>query len=483
MKEKKLGINATLNLIKTSLSIIFPLITYPYALRVVGVENIGSVSYVTSVVNYFSLFAMLGVSSYAIREGAKVRDNKNEFTTFSCEVFTINLLSTTIAYIALILTVIFVPQFRHYWELFAILGLSVIFSTIGIDWINTVYEDYLFITIRGIVIHVVSLALLFLIVKKPEDYLLYAALQIFSVGFVAVSNWFHCKKYAKLKIVSKPNIKKHLPRLLVLFANSLAISVYVNFDTTMLGWIIGDYDVGIYSVAVRIYTTAKSVMMAIYVVTIPRLATFFGNNDMSGFQTLYTKLWSYMTLLLVPAGVGLACVSKEIIWVFGGTDYLDGTIALQILSLSLIFSIYGGLVTTCLNITIGREKENLIATILSAILNCGLNFIFIPLFTYNGAALTTLFAEIFVLVFCIVRIPNRGQYIEKEMIRRNGVQTLIATVPIIILSVAIHAWISDMIYSLFIIVFSSILIYGLVLIILKNELIISVLTRIKRKKT
>ena len=377
MKKKSLGVNAILNIIKSSLSIIFPLITYPYALRVVGVENIGSVSYVNSIISYYSLFAMLGVSSYAIREGAKVRDDRRNFSEFANEVFTINVVTTIISYIVMILMVISVPELRNYWILFGILGFSVLFTTIGVDWVNTVYEDYLFVTIRGIIIHIVSLVLLFIIVKGPQDYLKYAFLQILSSGLVCISNWIYCRKYSKIRITFKPNFRKHLPRLIVLFANSLAISIYVNFDTTMLGWLKGDFDVGIYSASTRIYSAVKSIMMAIYAVTIPRLAALYGNGEDEKFRNLYTKLWSFLGILLIPAGVGLACVSKEAIWIFGGESYLKGTISLSILAIALVFSIFGGLVTTCLNITIGREKDNLFATVISAVVNCILNLFLI----------------------------------------------------------------------------------------------------------
>ena len=94
---KSIKTNAVLNVIKTSVTIAFSLITYPYAMRVLGVNNIGAVNYVQSVINYFALFAMLGVSSYAIREGAKLRNNESELGLFANEVFTINIISTIIS--------------------------------------------------------------------------------------------------------------------------------------------------------------------------------------------------------------------------------------------------------------------------------------------------------------------------------------------------------------------------------------------------
>ena len=79
MKVRSLKFNSVVNLIKTILGIIFPLITFPYASRVLGATGIGKVDYANSISNYFILFASLGIATYTIREGAKVRDDKKKF--------------------------------------------------------------------------------------------------------------------------------------------------------------------------------------------------------------------------------------------------------------------------------------------------------------------------------------------------------------------------------------------------------------------
>ena len=90
---KKMGVNAALNLFKTALSIIFPLITYPYISRILGVENLGKINYTSSIVGYFSLVAALGISTYAIREGGRIRSDSKKLSHLSNQIFTINILS------------------------------------------------------------------------------------------------------------------------------------------------------------------------------------------------------------------------------------------------------------------------------------------------------------------------------------------------------------------------------------------------------
>lgn len=479
MKNKNIGINAILNTLQSCMSILFPLITYPYALRVLGVESLGKVSYGASIVSYFSLIAMLGVKNYGIREGAKFKDNRGRFNIFANELFTVNLISTGISYVLLLLCLIVFKNLHEYALLILVQSISLILTTISVDWINTVYEDFLMITIRSIVSRVLSLVLLFTLVHSPGDYYFYALLSVCSNGLTCVTNVFYVRRYAKVRVTRHPNFHTHIKPLLVLFANNLAISIYVNFDTTMLGWIEGDYSVGLYSVAVKIYTIAKNILIAIYTVTIPRLAYYFGQGLMQEYKKLYTDLWSYLCLILIPAGVGLSCISEEVIVLMGGAEYSESTLALQILSIALIIAILGGLVTSCLNITIGREKDNLIATVIAALINCGLNFIVIPKFSFYGAAFTTLVAELFTFVFCFIRVPNKSLYMDFEIIKKSLLHAIVGCLPIILTSFFVNQYIMGQLLRLIIIVPVSVILYALTLALMHDRLITLVLGKIK----
>lgn len=482
MKEKKIGINAVLNVIKSCLSVAFPLITYPYALRVLGAEDIGKVTYGESIVSYFSLIAMLGITTYAVREGAKRKKNKVEFNKFANEVFTINIFSMTMAYVLLGITLIFTVKLHSYARLIMIQSVTIAFTTFGLDWINTVYEDFLFITIRSIVAHIITLVMLFVLVKKPSDYYAYALLAITTNGITCISNWFYCRKYVKVHITLKPNFAKHAKPILILFANTVAVSIYVNFDTTMLGWMQGDYYVGLYAVAVRVYTIVKNILVAIYAVAIPRLAFFVGNDDMEGYRKLYSKLWEGLALLLIPAVVGLIGISREVMLYMGGEEYLPAVVTLQILSVALLFAVFGGLVTSCLNVTLGREKNNLIVTVCSAGLNCLLNFAFIPVLKHNGAAITTLLAELFVVVTCLVRVPQKEKYFDVDKIISSVKNAVIASVAMGCYILVVKLLVLNSILRILIILPGSALLYALILLVLKEPLAIEMRDKIKKMR-
>ena len=83
MSEKSLKKNAALNMIKVLMSLLFPLITFPYSSRVLGPVYTGKVNFAQSIVSYFSLVAALGITSYGVREAAKIRDDKAQLSVFT----------------------------------------------------------------------------------------------------------------------------------------------------------------------------------------------------------------------------------------------------------------------------------------------------------------------------------------------------------------------------------------------------------------
>lgn len=97
MKKKSLTVNAFLNGFRSVINMLFPLITFPYVSRVLSVDGIGIYNFSNTYVSYFILIAGLGVSTYAVREGAKYRNNKKKMGEFSSEVFSINIIATIVA--------------------------------------------------------------------------------------------------------------------------------------------------------------------------------------------------------------------------------------------------------------------------------------------------------------------------------------------------------------------------------------------------
>ncbi|MDO5291416.1 MAG: flippase [bacterium] len=471
LKMKSIKVNVILNFIKTLMGVIFPLITFPYVARILQANYLGKVTYAQSIVSYFALIAALGISTYAVREGAKIRENKYQLQQFANEVFTINIITTIGAYILLAILLLIVKDLSQYSKLILLLSSSILFTTIGVDWLNVIFEDYFVITIRSICIQVLNLVLLFIFVKNERDYYIYAFLTVFSQIIICIWNFFYCRKYIKVRVIIQCKFLKHIKPLLIFFSNNLAVTIYCYADSTMIGWLVSDYCVGIYSVAVKVYTILKTLLASVFAVCIPRLSFYYGNNDQTNFRTLLNSILSCLILVLLPAMTGLIVLAKPIIMFLGGSGYQDAILTLRILSVALVFAIVGGIFTNCANIPMGKEKINLRATIIAAILNVSLNFFMIPIMKQNGAAITTVLAEISVVVICLLSNQRLKTVFDWNIVFRNSVHAILESTFIIVLYFIMYPLVKSEFLLCVIIVVCSLISYIFLLIILKNPYI------------
>ena len=437
--SKSVKVNALLNAIRQTMSILFPLITFPYVSRMLGNEAYGQYMFAVSIVSYFLLFASFGISNYSVREGARIRNSRDAIENFVSEMFTFSIVTTLLAYLFLFIILMCSKKMEGYRTLILIHSLCILLNCVGVDWINTIYEDFKYITIRYIVIQFFALFALFILIKSPADIFKYAVIVVLGSYGGNIVNVFYIKKYVRLKVNFRIHLKQHIVPLLLLFVNSLAVVIYVNSDITLLGYFVSDGEVGIYSFASRIYNMIKQFINAIMIVLVPRLA-FLRDKDEKKYIYYIEQLWTYVFIFVIPIVVGVFMFSDSIISIVGGIAYAKGTGTLRILSFSLLFALLSSVYTNCILIINRKEARCLIATVSSALINVGLNLVFIPQFGIEGAAATTVIAE-------MVNMFIQSYYAKKEMnikisLKRNNILSLIVgTVWIVMVCTMLNYWI------------------------------------------
>ena len=321
--KKSLTLNAIMSGTKTILQIIFPLITFPYISNILQVNNLGKVNFASSVCGYFLLFAGLGISSYAVREGSRHVNDREKLSAFASEMFSINMISTALTYAALAVTMLFWTKLHAYTDLMLVLSLQIFFTTIGTEWVFTIFEEYTYITVRGMIFQILSFAALFLFVKNQSDYCIYAGISVFASVGSNVLNYFRARRYCAIHFTWKVDWKTHLKPILIIFASTLATTLYVSSDTTILGILGSDYNVGIYAVAGKIYGIVKNLLSAVLVVSIPRLSHYAGVGAKKEFNQLFNNIFSALMVVVAPAVIGLILLSREVVLFISGESYLD----------------------------------------------------------------------------------------------------------------------------------------------------------------
>lgn len=478
MKKKSIGLNVVLNVIKQCCAILFPIITFPYVSRVLSTENYGKYNFGNSIIVYVTLFATLGITNYAIREGARIRKDKQAFQKLAEQIFTINCLTTIVSYVIFIVLLIFVPKLHAYWLLLSIQSITVLLTTIGADWVNSIYEDFFYITIRYLIVQIVSIILMFILVKKPEDYIIYAGIHVFANVGANVANFIHIRRYTHLRLTRHMNIKQHIKPMLMLFCNSLSVQLYINSDVTLLGIMQNDVAVGIYSAAVKIYNIVKQLLNAVIVVIIPRISALLGENKIKEYNKLLGTVFHGILSVIMPLITGIFMLSYEIIALIGGEEYAVGYWSLRVLSLALCGAVFANFFTNAILVPNKKEKNFMIATLIAASVNIGLNFIFIPLFSYVGAAITTVIAEFIVLGFG--HHYAKGFYNFKFSVR-DILSCIIGCIGIVIVCAVAKLLFSNSFIILCVSALISVVVYGMILIVMKNSLTNIIIQVLKKK--
>lgn len=473
-----LKVNMFLNAVKSIMNIIFPLITFPYISRVLDVDGVGRYHFAQSIISYFLLLTGWGFKNYAIREGAGLRNTK-KFSRFVDEVFSISVCFTALAYILLAITIVAFPMLRRYTAILAVLSLQIAFTTIGVEWIYSIFEDYLYITLRSIAFQILSLILMFTFVRSADDVLIYAGIVTLSSTGANVINYFHAKRYCEIKITREIDWKRHLRPILLLFAMSLTVTIYTSSDTTILGILCGEYTVGIYSVSVKVYTTVTSLLSSVLVVSLPRLSALLGQVDKDAFNRQASDIYATLLTFVIPAIVGIILLRKQIILLIAGRSFLPATSSLALLAVALFFCMGAWFWGQCIMLPFKMDAANFQITIVSALLNIVLNFMLIPIWKENAAAFTTILAEGVAFFGC--------RFFGKKHVALDGIGKILAQIIAGCAAIVIVWWIlqrliTDSLLNTVCTFTVSVLAYFAVELLVGNTVIVDALHSLKRRK-
>lgn len=432
LKIHSIKYNFLMNLLLTGTSTIFPLITFPIVSRALNSEMYGLCNWASSIVSWLSLVAMLGVNRYGIREVSRNRDDNATLVKITTEITLFTFITTAIVYLCFIFSVFSVPTFAENRTLFIINGVTLLCNTLGVGWFFQGVEQYTYITIRGIIIKIISFVGVVLLVHVPDDYLIYAALVAFSSGIANIINFLymlHLLKRASLTSLTlnekehvffasaiKSCIKKtggfsltkHIKPMFNFFVIAGAISVYTMLDTTMLGFLSTNQQVGLYSAAMNVKSALVGIVSALTGVLLPRASYLIANNKKLEFIAIIQKCVLLVIAVSVVICTGMLLFATPLISWYAGADFSDAGPILSITGLAVLPICLSIIFCDAVMIPLKLEKYCTRIYIIAAIINFSMNLILIPRFGGIGAAISMLSVEtiITVIEFFII-----GKYI------------------------------------------------------------------------
>jgi O-antigen/teichoic acid export membrane protein len=159
-------------------------------------------------------------------------------------------------------------------------------------------------------------------------------------------------------------------------------------DTLMLGYFSNASDVGIYNVALPTAMLVMNVTVAFSMIFLPVASELYARNKIDDLRKAYSAVTKWVFSLTLPIFLLMALFSKSIIQIIFGSEYIFGAMALSILVAGFFIDSATGPVAH-ITLIYGRTKINMGCSFIGAGTNFTLNFLLIPIYGIEGAAIAT----------------------------------------------------------------------------------------------
>lgn len=460
--------NYIYNLIYQVLTLLTPFITTPYISRVIGPEGTGIQSYTNSVVQYFAIVAALGTASYGQREIARHRDDREMRSRLFWEIEILCGITTSICLGVWAGVILFS---REYTAFYLVLTMNLLAVAFDISWFFGGLEQYAAIVTRNIGVKITGIICLFAFIKSREDLLLYVAVLAGTTLLGNLSMWGYLKGFLTKTDIRSFRIKRHLKETMVYFIPTVATSVYIILDKTMLGWFTGNNKSqnGYYEYATGIVNMGKILIVSFNTVMSSRMSYLFAEENTQEIHNMIEASLDFVLLIGMPVTMGLAGIASGFIpWFLG--DRYQPVVTLLYICCPLVLIV--GL-SDCMGSQLltpgGKRAQSGKVIVAGAVVNAMLNMVMIPRFQAAGASMASVIAELFIsgsyLWLC-------RDYINLSTIWKSGWRRLLAATIMLLFVIGIGRRISLGLFATLVQIGGGALLYFGILFLLRDKFLV-----------
>ena len=393
---RKIAYNVAVSSVSKILSTALALVSIGLITRYLGKEGFGNYATVLAFLSFFSAIADLGLYSAATREISRSGADENKIMG---NVFPLRLaLSFAVLFLSPAI-VLFFPYPTEVKQAIIIVAISFLFSS-SYQILNGVFQKNLAmdkVAVTEFAGKIIQVAVIFLAIRFDLGFLWIISSLLFFMIFNFVFIWAWSKKYIFFKMRFDFGYWKRFIRESYPIGISVFITfIYFKIDTILLSVMKGSSDVGIYSAAYKIIENITFFPAMIIGLIFPIMSrTIF--SDKGRFRDISDKTYKVFWVIIVPLVIGTLFLSDGIILIIGGAEFFESGAVLRILIFALAFIFFGNFSNAIL-IAGNKQKKMLLVAAVAAVLNVGANLIFIPRYSYFGAAMVSFLTEMVVVI-------------------------------------------------------------------------------------
>ncbi len=413
--ERKAGSNWQKDYVYSTATLLartlIPLITYPYLARVLLVDRLGEYNFAFSIAQLFFFVIQLGLPYYGAREIAKVSHDPIQLKETGSEMYGLSLVSGLFFSGLYFAAVAFVPQMHAEKPLFLSLGFMVVLAPFLLNWLFQGLQEFKFMAVRVIIFRILGVVLMFLLIRKPSDYIIYGLITSFvMIGHFPLNLW-EARKSINIHAVSFKFTKHIIPSLLTLPVTVVNI-VLIQISSIMLGFLSTEADVAYFSIPAQIIMVISSMLISLSYVMVPTLTKILRTGEKQEYAKTARSVMNLSWFLVIPICVGLFMISDEIVVLFAGKQYAAAAVTMKISAFRVIAIAISSFVGSQVLLCHDEEKKLCLSLIVGVIFMVGLNFLLIPKYGHVGAMVGTVIAE---YAFTIIQLFLGRKYLSRDM--------------------------------------------------------------------
>ena len=384
--------NYLYNLLYQMTSVLLPVLTIPYVSRVLSADGIGINTVTYANTQYFILLGSLGISIYATKKIATIREKKDKLKKTFWEIFSIQFTGCILAYMVFALTL---GQSHKYGVFYMLQGFYILAAAVDISWYFLGIENFKNASLRSFFAKIISVILIFIFVKTRDDLWKYILINAGTMFVGQLIMWFYVgKDMLKVKEIGKLKIAMHIMPILALFVPQIATQVYTVLDKTMIDLFKGAVEAGYYDQSQKIVRILLSVVTSLGIVMLPRIANLFSKDDLNEVKKSLRKAFVVISFLSIPITFGLIGISDKFVPILFGIEFLSVIPLTKISPVLVIIIGLGNVFGTQYLLAIGKNKEYTASVCIGALVNFCFNLLLIPRFAAMGAVIATVSAEL-----------------------------------------------------------------------------------------
>ncbi len=380
-------------------------ITYPFLIRMLGVERFGLVVFGQAVIMFFSIITDFGFNLSAVKEISVERENKKKVDEIFNSVFIIKIFIAIFTFIVLLFLINFADKFKSEKLFFLFMYGYLIGYVLFPIWFFQGLEDMKYITYFNLAGRIVYTVFLFVFVRKPEHYILVPVFLSVSMILCGVSSFVLALKKYKIKIYlpSSGIIVERWKKSFHYFLSNLFISIYNYSNVIFLGLFLGNSAAGLFSMGEKIYQAVSSLYYPLNDALYPYMAKF------KNFK-FYDRIFKSAVFLNILLLSGVMVFSNWIILVVYGNSYIQSSNVLRILSFGGMLWLPALLLGYPLLGISGKASLVNNSIIFASILHIGLLFMTLPFTDIYVVAGITVFTQFLILAvrFRAVKLIKPG---------------------------------------------------------------------------